>query len=175
METISESKKEAANRRSKEWAQRNRDKVRERSRERAKLPETKAYQKAYRASRREAARECNRKWHAAHPGKARAYAAAYRARHPERARKQSRLWQRKVMGLPEATRPCPSHCELCDRVLLAGKFCLDHCHTTGVFRGWLCSSCNLALGQLGDNIAGVERAIAYLRRCEQLTKENSLA
>jgi len=43
---------------------------------------------------------------------------------------------------------------------------LDHCHSTGVFRGWLCSKCNAGLGFFGDNLAGLEKAIAYLVRSE---------
>jgi hypothetical protein len=35
---------------------------------------------------------------------------------------------------------------------------------TGAFRGWLCRGCNLSLGRLGDDVAGVRRAIAYLLR-----------
>ena len=44
------------------------------------------------------------------------------------------------------------------------KLQLDHCHTTNTFRGWVCRSCNLGLGQLGDNLKGVEKALAYLRK-----------
>lgn len=165
MKALTDEQKESARRRSREWAQRNKDKVRERSRERAKTPEVQAYQKAYRAARTDERREYNRKWREAHPEKVRGYAAAYRARDPERSNEHSRRWQRKALGIPEATRPCPIHCELCDRVLEKGKVHLDHCHATGKFRGWLCNRCNLALGHLGDSIAGLERAIAYLRRC----------
>jgi hypothetical protein len=52
-------------------------------------------------------------------------------------------------------------CEICRR---EGPTELDHDHTTGAFRGWLCRPCNLGLGRLGDDVAGVRRAIAYLER-----------
>jgi hypothetical protein len=41
---------------------------------------------------------------------------------------------------------------------------LDHDHVTGKFRGWLCGACNRGIGMLGDNLAGVMRAAAYLQR-----------
>lgn len=41
---------------------------------------------------------------------------------------------------------------------------LDHDHNTLKFRGWICEDCNLGLGKLGDNIEGVEKALAYLKR-----------
>lgn len=38
----------------------------------------------------------------------------------------------------------------------------DHNHDTSVLRGWLCARCNTGLGHLGDNRAGLLRALAYL-------------
>ena len=40
---------------------------------------------------------------------------------------------------------------------------MDHDHESGDFRGWLCTSCNTGLGKLGDSIAGLESALAYLK------------
>lgn len=39
---------------------------------------------------------------------------------------------------------------------------MDHNHRTGKFRGLLCRRCNLGLGQLGDSIATLGRAVNYL-------------
>lgn len=41
---------------------------------------------------------------------------------------------------------------------------LDHDHNTLKFRGWICDCCNTGLGKLGDDLAGVERALNYLKR-----------
>ena len=74
-----------------------------------------------------------------------------------------RAYYRKRAGLPEPTRPTPENCECCGSKLLGGKKThLDHCHATGMFRGWLCNKCNLGIGALGDSVAGVENAIRYL-------------
>ena len=46
-------------------------------------------------------------------------------------------------------------------------FCVDHCHETGKVRGLLCSTCNTALGLLGDNKDNLLEAIKYLSRFEE--------
>jgi hypothetical protein len=49
----------------------------------------------------------------------------------------------------------------------AGKIrqlCIDHSHITGLFRGFLCGSCNVGLGLFKDNIATLKQAIQYLER-----------
>lgn len=57
-------------------------------------------------------------------------------------------------------------CEICGRQ--TDNLHLDHCHSTGNFRGFLCSPCNRGLGDFRDDPAVLERAIAYLGRvrCE---------
>lgn len=39
---------------------------------------------------------------------------------------------------------------------------LDHCHASGRFRGFLCRSCNLALGLFLDSVESLKTAVAYL-------------
>jgi hypothetical protein len=63
--------------------------------------------------------------------------------------------------LAKTVGPRAHACEICRR---EGPTELDHDHATGAFRGWLCTLCNLGLGKLGDDVAGVRRAIAYLLR-----------
>ena len=47
------------------------------------------------------------------------------------------------------------------------KFCLDHDHATGQFRGWLCVKCNQALGLMQDNTDTLRNAIAYLEETKR--------
>ena len=44
------------------------------------------------------------------------------------------------------------------------KLVMDHIHGTDHIRGLLCHSCNTGLGKLGDDIAGLQRAMDYLTR-----------
>lgn len=66
--------------------------------------------------------------------------------------------------------PVPQeHCDCCGRNPRDARrgnesLCLDHDHATGAFRGWLCHSCNLGIGLLGDNADALRRALAYLER-----------
>ncbi len=58
----------------------------------------------------------------------------------------------------------PDRCDIC------GKECnvqYDHCHVLLSFRGWLCGSCNRALGLVKDNIEILKSMIAYLERHEK--------
>ena len=43
-----------------------------------------------------------------------------------------------------------------------GAWCLDHDHTTGSFRGWLCHRCNRGIGCFSDDVNHLKRAISYL-------------
>ncbi len=44
------------------------------------------------------------------------------------------------------------------------RLCLDHCHETGDFRGWLCNRCNKTLGLLEDSPGLLRLAIEYLEK-----------
>jgi Autographiviridae endonuclease VII len=109
--------------------------------------------------------EANKRWADRNPGEQARRSSAWQRLNPERAREKHRRWRHKKNGIPTPTRPTPVNCECCKRKLEAGrKTHLDHCHTTGKFRGWLCGSCNLGIGSLGDDIKGLELALAYLQR-----------
>ena len=58
--------------------------------------------------------------------------------------------------------PKPTFCDCCNQPTT--HLVLDHDHTTGLFRGWLCRNCNQGIGKLGDNIEGLMNAIDYLQK-----------
>ncbi len=54
-------------------------------------------------------------------------------------------------------------CAICGEPENRGSLCLDHCHKTGRFCGWLCHRCNRhLLGMSKDNPDLLRRAAAYL-------------
>ena len=56
-------------------------------------------------------------------------------------------------------KPKDKPCRVCDRKV---PLVFDHCHKTSLFRGWICKDCNAAIGKVGDDLKGVERAYTYL-------------
>lgn len=61
-----------------------------------------------------------------------------------------------------ATRPRATKCE----VVGCGNspVVFDHCHATGLFRGWICVRCNRLLGQIKDSPELLESLATYLRQ-----------
>lgn len=66
----------------------------------------------------------------------------------------------------EAERPRPDCCEVCGDSNVRIEF--DHCHQRGVFRGWLCTHCNIILGHARDDPNRLRKLIAYLGRTKDL-------
>lgn len=55
-------------------------------------------------------------------------------------------------------------CGVCHRPPERGNpFAVDHDHTTGRFRGLLHRKCNAGLAFLGDDAAGLQRALEYVQ------------
>lgn len=50
-------------------------------------------------------------------------------------------------------------CQICEK---PSNLCLDHCHTSGKIRGFLCSKCNCALGFFYDDPEVMNKAVKYL-------------
>lgn len=52
-----------------------------------------------------------------------------------------------------------SQCQICSKT---DDLVYDHCHATMKFRGVLCRGCNRSIGQLGDTLESLQRAVNYL-------------
>lgn len=54
-------------------------------------------------------------------------------------------------------------CKICLTPFGNNQINVDHSHDTGKVRGLLCSSCNISLGHLKDDILRIENLIRYLK------------
>jgi hypothetical protein len=122
------------------------------------------YKKRYYEKNRDRLNELSKARQKAHPERHLAYSRAWYARNREKERLRAEIKNRRVYGLPEPTRSRPDNCECCGKPNKFRVLALDHCHTTGTFRGWLCDACNLGLGKLGDTVEALQKAIDYLNR-----------
>lgn len=121
----------------------------------------------------EANRARMRKFRADNPGyKAGMYSREYRKNNPELAEKQDVRKKCRVLGLDfdevwPLWRAHDNKCDICGKPEWnAGRknLSIDHDHTTGKLRGFLCNAHNRGLGLVGDTIESVESVLAYLRR-----------
>jgi len=55
-------------------------------------------------------------------------------------------------------------CQACGRKNACGLWCLDHCHTTLIFRGIVGRNCNLALGNSHDSPEVLRSLALYVER-----------
>ncbi len=99
-----------------------------------------------------------RRYRATPEGRDAARRAAKRAYHNNK--HKPKALRRK--GQPQPLWPVTERCELCGNAQTHKILCLDHCHATGRFRGWLCDPCNTALGLFRDNPVLLRRAAYYL-------------
>lgn len=122
-------------------------------------------------------REYAKRWRAKNPERAHARDKRFKDRHRERLNQKGKDWYRNNIERERSkdraqsrarlgvipTRPEPTHCEICGK-LPQKALCLDHCHLTDSFRGWICHSCNLMLGYARDNPITLRNAAEYLLR-----------
>jgi hypothetical protein len=103
----------------------------------------------------------------------------YTKKFPEKIAAQSRKYydihadsilesKRRYKGFPAPARPTSAVCECCGKPPGKRKLHLDHDHTNGRFRGWLCVRCNTGIGLLGDSRDGILNAFRYFNRVELL-------
>ena len=57
-------------------------------------------------------------------------------------------------------------CAICNKTSTENgqALAIDHCHDTGKIRGLLCTTCNLGIGYLNDNVNLLADAIKYLNK-----------
>jgi Recombination endonuclease VII len=84
-----------------------------------------------------------------------------------RSKERRTEYQRGVAKLPKPTRTKPDRCECCGNLPGARSLCLDHCHVSNQFRGWVCHRCNIGIGTLSDSIHGLMNAVRYLQRAAE--------
>lgn len=121
-------------------------------------------------------RECALEWrkahHKKHPEKLRALIDGYEERYPGKRARILRNWSLKnkygitIQQYEELFDAQDGVCAICRKPQSDGRkkmLAVDHDHKTGVVRGLLCSPCNLGLGIVGDDIAGLEAVIVYLK------------
>lgn len=66
----------------------------------------------------------------------------------------------------ESERRRPNCCDVCGAT--NRPIVWDHCHQRQVFRGWLCTNCNVVLGHVRDDPNHLRKLIAYLERTAKL-------
>lgn len=87
-----------------------------------------------------------------------------RRANPEAQRRRQLAWRERLEDklAKQAGRPRPSTCEICNSNKF--KIVFDHCHSKGVFRGWICDQCNKVLGLVYDNPETLRMMISYLEK-----------
>ena len=122
-----------------------------------------------------------KKWCKANPEKLYTKCKKWRTENPEKNKEKFQKWatnnpekvkqaNRKCKGIPEPTRAEPKTCEICGnpengkgRWGIGQALSVDHNHSTGKFRGWLCGNCNRALGLLKDSEETIQNMLNYLK------------
>ncbi len=92
--------------------------------------------------------------------------AEYRAKHGVGYHTRPEFRRAKIKhmyGLDVDPDSLPKNCQICD-VEVDYNICIDHCHTTGRIRGFLCRRCNLLLGNAQDDPNLLRRMADYLEK-----------
>lgn len=132
------------------------------------------YHRKWREANQERIKATRKAYYALHEDDIKAQSKAYAEANPLRVKTRVRTRGLKQYGLTEEQYQelllkQDSKCACCNSAEPGGpwkRFAVDHDHTTNKIRGLLCFSCNTGIGNLGDSIAGVTRALDYLKRAE---------
>ena len=96
-----------------------------------------------------------KKFRAAHPGRTKEWFCDHPGYSAERCRAKKEAL---------AARTRPTVCEVCGSAPTTRGLHFDHDHKTGLFRGWLCHGCNIALGSAKDKPEILRKLAEYLER-----------
>lgn len=94
----------------------------------------------------------------------------WRQNNPEFLKERRPHWHRKtIYGISELQfmqmyQKQNGKCAICSHKPKENQknLCVDHCHSTGKFRGLLCQSCNRGIGLIGESTEKLTKAIKYL-------------
>ena len=126
-----------------------------------------AKQKTYNETNKDAINAYKRAYRETNKDAINAYARAYTASDKSRECRLKHKYGITLEDYREMRDQQNGCCAICNQDCKSGKrLAVDHCHDTGVVRGLLCFGCNSAIGKLGDNVAGVQRALDYLKKTE---------
>lgn len=157
----------------KNYYAKNREKILEKSRlwhlknkERKRFLSAKWYEE-----NRERKKKYHQRWKKMNPGLMRLYAKKSYDKHKERSANRSRLRSYGITAIQISAllKKQRGKCAICLSVFIR-EYCVDHCHKTGLIRGFLCRRCNSGIGFLNDDDALLARAIRYLRSARQAKK-----
>lgn len=92
-----------------------------------------------------------------------------------RGKARNALKSSRVMAKKRSILPCTAsiddlvnkmtgQCHICGNKPGFSKMCMDHCHTTGKFRGWLCIQCNIGIGYFQNDSKLLKCAADYLEK-----------
>lgn len=136
----------------KAWRDRNPEKVR-------------AAVKKWNASNVDRVIQINKDWVESNPDSIKAAAKRFRDKNKKRLATYNRAYDLKhKYGISVADYESMRAAQ-CGRCAICGdekRLSVDHCHSTGVVRGLLCSSCNLGLGRFYDSPDRLKNAAEYL-------------
>jgi hypothetical protein len=109
-------------------------------------------------------RKCSRQWHRDRPDYIRQKNAEFKRKNPTYALDWHRITTYGVT--PDQVSAMRAKqggvCPGCLRALSTVRECVDHCHSTGMFRGLLCNDCNISIGRLSDCAKTLRRLADYL-------------
>lgn len=69
-------------------------------------------------------------------------------------------YQKSLRNAKKTAPDKPEKCECCGKI--PEKWVCDHYPGTDIFRGWVCSNCNLAAGYVDDSYEGAVKLVNYL-------------